>query len=418
VTTFELRPTTSDSQVPGAEALLWPGPAKHPGAIVGDLDPWLARFGAVPARALDLARIAVGVFAADQSVHRGAAYSRTFELWVHLLEPEAYTPEILAELADFLASLSGDTWTLGVLRDTSTPPPPEEPVGREPVERVALLSGGLDSFAGAVLSSASPTSTAYLGHWHQSPVKSAQNAIGTWFTDAGRPIEYHLVRLGLGAKADSTTRTRAFLFMALGIALATARGASVLEVPENGYTSINPPLGEERGGVLTTRSTHPRTISSLNSLLSSLGIDVAVSNPHALQTKGDLVRAAAAASPGDFAAAASRTYSCAKPPQGFTGADPNGHCGVCVACIVRRGAFLAAGVVDATTYAFNTVAGPARDKFERERSRDAAAVRRAILTGFDEIDLLAIGPFPDDFDLDSGLDLCRRGLAEMALVRL
>jgi hypothetical protein len=89
-----------------------------------------------------------------------------------------------------------------------------------------------------------------------------------------------------------------------------------------------------------------------------------------------------------------------------------------VACIVRRGAFLAAGVVDATTYAFNTVAGPARDKFERERSRDAAAVRRAILTGFDEIDLLAIGPFPDDFDLDSGLDLCRRGLAEMALVRL
>jgi len=33
-------------------------------------------------------------------------------------------------------------------------------------------------------------------------------------------------------------------------------------------------------------------------------------------------------------------------------------------------------------------------------------------------DLLAIGPFPDTFDFDAGLDLCRRGLAELGRVAL
>lgn len=417
---FELRPDSSPARGPDATQILWLDPATTPLVLRSDLDPWLREFGSVPDRAVDVVRLAVGVFVADQLEVRGAAFSRTIDLRVHLIEPDAWSGGMLEQLADLLASLSGDRWTIAVLDDTTqTRPTLEADEETHNVDRVALLSGGLDSFAGAVLSSAEAERTRYLGHWNQSPVKRSQNAIRDWFEASGRPLEYDQVRMGVAAdKVEQTTRTRALLFMALGVALAVSLGARRLDVPENGFTSINPPLGQERGGALTTRSTHPRTIAAFNRLLEALGIDVLVSNPHAGQTKGELVTAAAAASPGDFASAASATYSCAKPPQFFAGANPNDHCGVCVACIIRRAAFLAAGVPDGTRYAYSYLTGPGRGKFERERLQDAEAVRRAVLSGFDDVDLLAIGPFPDDFDFEAALDLCQRGLTEMSLVRL
>jgi len=35
-----------------------------------------------------------------------------------------------------------------------------------------------------------------------------------------------------------------------------------------------------------------------------------------------------------------------------------------------------------------------------------------------DTDLLACGPWPDNFDLDAAADLCNRGLRELALVPL
>jgi hypothetical protein len=209
------------------------------------------------------------------------------------------------------------------------------------------------------------------------------------------------------------------LFMALGIALATGRGAHLVEVPENGHTSLNPPLGPERGGALSTRSTHPRTFARMNGLLTNLEIEVAVRNPHHDKTKGELVALANAVSPGDFALAAAETLSCAKLNGNYyKGGNPNYHCGLCVACIVRRGSLIAASVADNTPYLCETLVGDARAKLLRDRASDVDAAKRALLTGIEEEDLLVTGPYPDDFDLDAGLEVCRRGLAEMARVPL
>ena len=50
-------------------------------------------------------------------------------------------------------------------------------------------------------------------------------------------------------------------------------------MPENGFTSLNVPLAANRGGVLTTRSTHPWTFTLLLRVLDGLGLSVAVDEP-------------------------------------------------------------------------------------------------------------------------------------------
>ncbi len=415
---IEFRLAGSPAQLPAARQVTWPAPGRS-GTLTFNLSPTLSAFGVVPDRAIDLVRLATGVFCADQLVKRAETFTRSVDLRVQLLDPAPYDDPTLAAVADLLRSLSGDEWTLGVFADPLPRTAVRAGEGVAPAARAALLSGGLDSFAGAVLSSQLPGRTAYMGYWHQSPERGAQNAIRRWFAGTGHPIEYHEVRLSVDGKAEQTTRTRSLFFMALGVALAAARGADSLLVPENGFTSINIPLGEDRGGALTTRSTHPRTIEAFNRLLTTLGIGVTVKNPHADQTKGELVGVAAEGAPVGFARTASATYSCAKPPQFFAGVSPVEPCGVCVACITRRAALIAAGVPDRTPYV-STKAGewPGKAKFEAQRMKDAETVTRAVLTGFEMEDLLAIGPFPDTFDYDAGLDLCRRGLAELGRVPL
>ena len=74
--------------------------------------------------------------------------------------------------------------------------------------------------------------------------------------------------------------------------MAEARHAALVEIPENGYTSLNPPLGPERGDVLTLRSTDPLTIARFNSTLETVDLSVRLSDPYMTVTKGELVKRA------------------------------------------------------------------------------------------------------------------------------
>jgi hypothetical protein len=270
MTPFELRPTTSPTQVPEARELIWPVAPRSAVALRTDLDPWLTSLGPVPIRATDLVRFATGAYLADQLKARPQSFSRSFDLRVQLVVPDAWPGPVLDDLADLLSSLTADDWQLESLRDTNEPRPvaSEDKAWKE-ATRVALLSAGLDPFAGAAISSAEP-GVLYLGHWDQPAVKSAQSAVKAWFAASGRPIDYVQLLHGLrDGKAEGTTRSRSLLFMALAVALAVAlaaaRGAAIVEVPENGYTSLNPPLGPERGG--SSRSGPPGAAPLLRAAL-------------------------------------------------------------------------------------------------------------------------------------------------------
>jgi len=85
---------------------------------------------------------------------------------------------------------------------------------------------------------------------------------------------------------------------------------------------------------------------------------------------------------------------------------------------VRRGSFLAAGLTDATLYLADTLPPESRPRLLANRQDDRHAIQRAIMDAVTDTDLLACGPWPDNFDLDAAADLCNRGLRELALVPL
>jgi hypothetical protein len=79
---------------------------------------------------------------------------------------------------------------------------------------------------------------------------------------------------------------------------------------------------------------------------------------------------------------------------------------------------LAASLRDTTPYLVNTLPESSRARLLSNRRDDTSAVQQAIMSEITDIDLLASGSWPDDFDLDAAVALCNRGLQEMALVPL
>jgi len=189
-------------------------------------------------------------------------------------------------------------------------------------------------------------------------------------------------------------------------------------VPENGFTSINPPLEPSRGGVMTTRSTHPWTFYAITELLATLDLTgVTVVNPHHDLTKGQLLAVAMPGPTPDDQALAAATVSCAKPNAGRPpGGDPNTQCGICIACLVRRAAFIAADVPDLTPYAVERWAKAPAEAVRHARRHDVAAWRSATENGIARHRVLGSAVWPPGTDFDHVLDLVHRGLQELAHV--
>src|SRR5262249_51932596 len=91
---------------------------------------------------------------------------------------------------------------------------------------------------------------------------------------------------------EPSSRSRSLLFLALGLAVASIHGVP-LWIPENGFASINPPLGSERLGSLSTRTTHPTFLQGLTAALAKVGAHSAIENPFAGSTKGEMFQMAA-----------------------------------------------------------------------------------------------------------------------------
>ncbi|MBM7331560.1 hypothetical protein JS562_53055 [Agrobacterium sp. S2] len=147
------------------------------------------------------------------------------------------------------------------------------------------------------------------------------------------------------------------MFLSIGVAVAVSSGSSSLVVPENGYTGINLPLRPNRGGALSTRSTHPDTIRRFSAVLDALGIGVTVVNPYEWMTKGEVMaKIAASTPPQGWDDTAWLTLSCSKLDGNWFGDSPNHNCGLCVPCMVRRATFRAGGRGRrAPTYVFHGI---------------------------------------------------------------
>lgn len=354
-------------------------------------------------QAWDFLSIALAVYAADRFVVRREAtdsWTRMISLEVELVDPEPWEAQAKA-LEDALRFLSSDIWYLR-FRGAGMEPPVFQ--GRlSDRDCACLFSGGLDSLIGVVdlraqgrrpllVSQASPK---------EGPVQAylaGQIGMADYRFEGRASERWH-------PPYEPSSRARSILFLGYGAvaasALRTTNGVVELVVPENGLISINAPLTRRHIGSLSTRTTHPHFISSLQRIFDAVGVGVKLVNPYGFKTKGEMLTDC---QDRVIERLAHASYSCGK------GKRLNMHCGRCVPCLIRRASFHSAGMADSTEYW-------AEDLSEHTANEDVAAMRFATtsLAGRDVPRWAAeAGPLPHDAAERSEYSgVVQRGLEEV-----
>lgn len=393
--------------------LVWS--ARNPASGIDcNIDPWLTAFGAVSDAALTLARVGVGAFIADRGIKRNELRQRRqIELVVQVPDPDL-GKQAAGAITELLSFVTGDDWGLTFEPDLVDRPGPTVSWA---ADEVALLSGGLDSYCGALIGGGEQR--IFLSHSDAPVTKHSQTTTATHIQgySADRHAQIRLVAKG-AFDVEPSRRSRSVLFVALASALAEAAGAATVEVPENGFTSLNPPLAANRAGVLTTRSTHPMSFALASGVLSSLGIAVALRNPYEWLTKGELIRQAKDhVGARVFRLGMGSTLSCAKANMVLRDSGFGRNCGLDYACIVRRAGIRAARLKDNSNYLCEDP--NLADEVARLRRPDIEAVKLSLKREPSVLALMAAsGPFPPGYDYQRAIELWKRGQRELAAVPL
>lgn len=329
---------------------------KSRGDVGGLIAEHIRRAKLIPsARAWDLLSLALSVVAADYAHHRTLSadgWTRQIDTTVAVADPDFWATQtgLIEYLLGFLTT---DVWHVrfvggGYVPAANPEPPPS------PEDCVVLLSGGLDSLIGAIDLSATG----------RTPLAVSQIVRG----DAEKQVDFasrlsakgtRLIQLNHNARLPNpetppSQRSRSFAFLAYGVLAATTldsygtSSSTTLFVCENGFIGVNPPLTGARLGSLSTRTTHPVVMSIFQELLNAAGLNVVLSNPYRLMTKGEMLVACKNQALLDDLA--SNSTSCGRFKQfGYR------HCGRCVPCLIRRAAFITAGRVDGTKYTYENL---------------------------------------------------------------
>ncbi|MDR6910647.1 7-cyano-7-deazaguanine synthase in queuosine biosynthesis [Rhodococcus fascians] len=359
--TIDLNTANSASEFD--EAFLWTRSTKS--TFTGALDPHLTSFGPVRQENIDFVRIALAVFSADRSVRRearGADWNdRNFSVTVEVNKPEAWQ-KYADELAETIGFLTGDHWNFTFFQGAEAEAV-ELQLNEVTPSATVLLSGGADSAAGALLTALSldkGTTLQLVSHFSATCISPFQKDLAKRIKAAAPdiiviPRQTNLNRTtkrlnGTNFKSEPSSRSRSLLFLSLGLASAE-RSGQPLQIPENGFASLNPPLGPERRGSLSTHTTHPRFLTDLQNVLTKVGAHGLIQNPFQHLTKGQMFSRVAAAIGRDAASEyLGATNSCSHTDARYSGVAPGSSCGVCFGCIVRRASFNAAGLSDPTPY--------------------------------------------------------------------
>ena len=157
----------------------------------------------------------------------------------------------------------------------------------------------------------------------------------------------------------------------------------------------------------STRSVHPWVLDQINRLVRLLGGSVEVVNPFLTLTKGDVCSLAQEA--GLSAESLFETISCGNPPFLHNDHRPL-HCGLCVACLLRRSGLHTTLGYDNTRYEFaDPKTAPAT------RLLNVAALARWSATPYGMRDLLGDQPLPPESDFMPLLAVLERGRREISL---
>lgn len=316
----------------------------------------IAREKVAPAaRAWDFLSLALAVLSADMAGHRDRSpdgWTREFELTVSVVDAPFWNNNA-GTLQRMLAVLTTDRWTLRFVEGGILPQP--EKKGIPPAEDcVVLLSGGLDSYIGAIDLAARGLKPFAVSQMVRGDGEN-QTAFAAVIGGGLRHFQGNHNTDVPDPENPPSQRARSIVFLAYGVLMATtlsryqAGDEVTLYLCENGFIAINPPLTGGRIGSLSTRTTHPIFLALLQQILTAAGLRVKVVNPYRLKTKGEML--IECLNQTLLSAHAHQTTSCGRFLKfGYK------HCGRCVPCQVRRAAFRAWGKVDDTFYVYGDLA--------------------------------------------------------------
>lgn len=328
---------------------------------------------------LDFLVICACVYGVDKIVPRDDTpdlWTRTLEVSIPVRNRETWVAASAA-LAEAVSFLTGDSWSFEFTdaqrnfsqrrrnRRVHAPGFPKSPV-------VSLLSGGLDSFIGAInlLHEHVDRKLLFVSHYdgHVSgPARDQENLRRLLSSKYGQRVRHLQVRVGVRPeesggkyKYETSFRSRSLIFLGLAVYAALKVGDAVpILIPENGPISVNMPLNPSRRGACSTRTVHPFFISSINAILHSAGIPHVVQNPYFFQTKGEMVKGCLG--PEALQLGIPQTNSCGKAGRKQYWSNRRARaCGVCVPCLLRRAALNAAGLDDGV-YGNNAFSGEPED---------------------------------------------------------
>lgn len=301
---------------------------------------------------LDWLDVAMAAYLADRLSKRETgkqnnnSWKRKFEIKIAVRNPEIWTgEEINSELKNVLNYFTDDEWEFDFIKLTGKERAkeiqPKLPLPLQSKPRVALFSGGLDSFAGAAQELFNDFESPFIfisGATNTRQISKQRNQIKELIKIfPKREVVHHIVGFGIHwnksehPKEEDTQRTRGFLFVSLGAVTALNAGVNCLEIYENGIGAINLPYDASQLGTMSSRAVNPLSLLRMENFIEILtGQKFQIKNPYLFQTKGemcqhDIVR--------KFAQITEQTFSC----DGFpvrTAGKP--QCGICTSCLLRR----------------------------------------------------------------------------------
>jgi Queuosine biosynthesis protein QueC len=286
------------------------------------------------------------------SQHYALQWGRKLHLKVPVRKPEVWTRlEIYESLQRLLHFFTEDDWQIEFVKGCKTQRLSESqnpllPAWEPSPVRVALYSGGLDSFAGTVQQIAelpehqfvlvSGVTSTRQGKAQQNQIKAINKAAAR--TAIHIPVFYRL-RHGIERAEELSQRSRGFLFMTLGVVTAITAGANELYIYENGIGAINLPYDGSQIGTSNTRSVNPIALLRMAKFVADLtGAPFRIENPFLFQTKAEMCRHPEVRRLGDRI---SLTFSCDHFP---IRRKDQPQCGVCTSCLLRRLSLESAGL--------------------------------------------------------------------------
>ena len=339
------------------------------GYIAPSLPTDIRREGLAPSvRDWDFTTIALSIAAADKAILREESadgWTRMIDISIALIDPAIWETRC-GELESTLRFLTGDFWSLHFLEGGMEPPKAKE-LRVSDADCVCLLSGGVDSLAGAI----DLVSVGRRPLFVSQVVRGDSETQRRYATELGAANRHYQWSYAVGHSGESekSTRGRSLIFFAFAAIAASAiqpnnNNPVEIVVPENGFISLNVPLGPGRLGSLSTKTTHPVYMTGIQSIWDAVGIQAKLVFPYRGKTKGEVLTDCT-----DQALLANligASTSCGK----FQLYNLT-HCGECVPCMVRRAAFLRAGLSDTTLKGYRC------EQLARSQSRDVAAAAAA-----------------------------------------